>query len=75
MVGRMLGAIRGMPATPLPLPSLDALPLSPLAHPVLHAIVGGTVRGKTQKALAAKHGLELAYVRGVIRRYLREGPG
>lgn len=58
------------PALP-PLPALDALPASALEHPTLHAIVHGTVKGKTQRDLAAKLGLELAVVRKVIARYLR----
>lgn len=57
--------------TPPPLPALDSLPASALEHPTLHAIVQGTVKGKTQRDLAAKLGLELAAVRKVIAHYLR----
>lgn len=58
------------PAPP-PLPALDNLPASPLEHPTLHAIVHAKVRGRTQRDIAAKHGLELAFVRQVVAHYLR----
>lgn len=58
------------PALP-PLPALDSLPASPLDHPTLHAIVQGSVKGTTQRDIATKHRLELAYIRGVIAHYLR----
>lgn len=57
------------PAPP-PLPALDSLPASALEHPTLHAIVHDRVRGKTQRDIATKHGLDLSTVRAVLKKYL-----
>lgn len=57
-------------ATPAPVPALDSLPASALEHPTLHAIVQARVRGKTQRDIADKHGLELSVVRAVLKKYL-----
>lgn len=54
------------------LPSLDALPDLPQDHPVLHRIINSYVGGDGKKAIAAKLGISLAYVKGVIYTYLEQ---
>lgn len=57
-------------STPVPLPTLDALPRDATEHEILHRIVNARVSGDSKKALAAKFDLPMAYVNGVLHFYL-----
>lgn len=62
-------------ASPTPLPPADSLPGDPTAHPVLHNILRKLVYGISQRSIAQSLKVDVAYVRAVKDRYLREAPG